>query len=237
MRHERALRYTANQIAEMIKPPIFEYQKVPLPFGLSSPGHDRRETCDLIFPTTLDSASVLDIGSALGAVSFEAEKRGAARVVGLEPRASRFQASIILKEILCSEVEFKRNTLNEFLLQESVSGATSRRFDYVLLLNVIHHLEYPISSLIDCARLAKAKFIIEFPTLDDPIFAGVPPMLAIDLNKLALIGVSTRAADQTFVFTQLALERILLDHHKIFSKALFTPSPMQSGRVIGVFER
>jgi len=88
-----------------------------------------------------------------------------------------------------------------------------------------------------CASLTNRQLIIEFPTLDDPIFAGVPPEIAATINTLPLMGVSTRKADQTFLFTPMALERILLDHHKLFAKATFVPSPMGGGRVIGIFER
>lgn len=233
----RRTRYTAEQIVELTKPPTFEYQAVRLPHGLATKGHNRSATCELILPQNLNGASVLDIGSALGAVCFEAEKRGAAEVVGLEPRESRFEAAVILKEILGSGVEIRRETLAEFLHGQLLARTSRRQFDHVLLLNVIHHLDNPIEALRQCALLTKRQLVIEFPTLDDPIFAGVPPELAEAVNRLALMGVSTRSADQRFLFTQTALERILLDHQRLFKNARFVPSPMEGGRVIGIFEK
>lgn len=237
IRSAKRTRYTADQIAELIKPSTFEYQRVALPHGIATHGHDRSATCDLVLPRNLNKATVLDIGCALGAVCFEAERRGALEVIGLEPRASRFEAGIVLKEILGSGVELRRETLAEFLVSERSRRAPAAQFDYVLLLNVLHHLDDPITTLRQCALVTKRQLIVEFPTLNDPIFAGVPSDLADRLNELPLMGVSTRAADQRFLFTPRALERVLFDHHSLFKSVRFLPSPMQGGRVIGIFEK
>lgn len=228
-------RYTQSQIRELIKGPNFRYQAVPLPFGLSTSGRDRSATTNAVLPTDLTGQSVLDIGSALGAVAFEAEKRGAARVVGLEPRASRFEGSLTLKEILSSQVEFRCENLTDYARQDSLADRPEQ-FDYVLLLNVIHHLDNPIEALEICASLTKRVLAVEFPTLEDPKFAGVPKELAERLNGFALMGVSTRAVDQTFVFTPAAIERLLMDHRQMFRSVRFKPSPM-ANRMIALFEK
>ena len=137
-------KYTRERIAEIIKSPIFEYQQVPLPFGLSTRGQDRSGTVSACLPEDLSGCSVLDVGSALGLFCFEAERRRASHVVGLEPRQTRFEAAIILKEILGSRVEFRRQSLLDY--------SPGELFDRVLLLNVIHHMKEPMQSLRRCAE-------------------------------------------------------------------------------------
>jgi predicted methyltransferase len=49
-------------------------------------GTDRSATRDLIFPKSLAVKTALDVGCALGYFCFEAEARGAARVVRVEQK-------------------------------------------------------------------------------------------------------------------------------------------------------
>jgi len=88
---DKRLKYTHERIAEIIKSPIFEYQQVPLPFGLSTRGQDRSGTVSASLPKDLSDCSVLDVGSALGLFCFEAERRRARRIVGLEPARHGFK--------------------------------------------------------------------------------------------------------------------------------------------------
>jgi 2-polyprenyl-3-methyl-5-hydroxy-6-metoxy-1,4-benzoquinol methylase len=223
---QRKAKYSWQRIANIIKSPIFEYQRIELPYGLATRGQDRSATVELTLPNDLRGCSVLDIGSALGLFAFQAEKRGAVRVVGLEPRESRFHASVILKEILGSSVEFRLQNIMDFSVRE--------QFDRVLLLNVIHHLKDPIGVLLKCAELTRGELVIEFPQLDDPLFGGLLKENLEHLNTLPLIGVSSRAVDQTYIFTAPALEKILLDHHKAFQRCEIATSPMPH-RVIMTF--
>lgn len=229
VRRDKVTRYTPAQISEMIRPAIFEYQQVRLPYGLVTRGQDRVLTEALVLPANLHGASVLDVGSALGGFCFEAERRGACRIVGLEPRRSRFEAAVILKEILNSDVEMRCESLDEFVPDEP--------FDYVLLLNVLHHLKEPVRALRRCAELARRALVLEFPHFGDPIFAKVfdgPPPEA--LNALPIIGVSTQGVDQTFIFTVPALERILTEHEQLFARLEVVESPMPNRTIVRCFK-
>src|SRR5581483_11679778 len=75
--------YSKEQIEKILAKEDFSYHRVNLPFGLHTPGRDRSRTRDLIFRESLAGKSVLDVGSALGYFCFEAEARGASRVVGV----------------------------------------------------------------------------------------------------------------------------------------------------------
>src|SRR5438067_1006241 len=100
------LAYTRAQIEQILREQKFEYHRVDLPFGLHTPGVDRSATRDLIFPESLVGKTVLDVGCALGYFCFEAEARGAARVVGIELKERRFSQALLLKKIKGSRVEF-----------------------------------------------------------------------------------------------------------------------------------
>lgn len=229
VRREKPTLYSREQIAEMIRSPMFEYQRVELPHGLATSGQDRAATASLVLPANLAGKSVLDIGSALGALCFEAERRGASQVVGLEPRESRFRASIILKEILNSDAELRCESLHDF--------SPYRKFDHVLLLNVIHHLKEPMLGLRQAAALTQGTLVVEFPHFSDTIFASTFPAFSLDaLNKLPLIGVSSQSVDQTFIFTESALQRVLMDHDPLFARIETMPSPM-ANRTIAFFHK
>ena len=53
---------TKAEIEELLHAENFGYQRVALPYGLSTPGHDRSETAGIAFPDSLEGKSVLDLG-------------------------------------------------------------------------------------------------------------------------------------------------------------------------------
>jgi len=219
--------FSKQQIEAILREEPFEYHRVELPYGLFTPGVDRSATRDEIFPASLTGKSVLDVGCALGYFCFEAEIRGAARVVGIEPKDSRFRQSLRLKQIRGSGVEFRHTDL--------AGAGIDERFDYILLLNVVHHLRDPLAVLSDLAAITRERFVVEFPTLSDPKFKKASGVrLGAVLNRLPLIGVSSlETADQTFVFSPRAIERILREHVGRFARIELKPSPMP-GRALAI---
>jgi SAM-dependent methyltransferase len=223
--------WTKDAIERLLASQDFKYHKVPLPFGLATPGQDRSDTAAIVLPASLAGKSVLDVGCALGYFSFEAEKRGASRVVGVELRDDRFAQANQLKDVLASRVEF----VQKDVLADDVGGP----FDLVLFLNVIHHLKEPMTSLRRLAAITRGRLVVEFPTFRDEKFmksAGIRWPGRYD--ALPLIGVSSLAkgTDQTFVFTPEAIRRVLLDHERLFARVEIIPSPMK-GRMIAVADK
>jgi len=215
----------------------FEYQRVYLPHGLYTPGQDRTATRDIVLNRPLEGASLLDVGSANGFFCFEAESRGARRVLGLELMDKRFRHALALKGLLRSNVEFRKQDMLMEPLNES--------FDYVLLLNVIHHMPEPMRALRTLASVTHKQLIVEFPTLCDRKFRnGVAPRVPLFilrwLNSLPLIGASSlsnRGVDQSFVFSPKAIARVLTDHDKSFRSFAVLDSPMDSSRQIMIFTK
>ncbi len=222
--------YTKEEIEKILKENDFEYQRVELPYGLSTPGQDRSVTRDIIFPESLYGKSVLDVGSANGYFCFQAESKGASKIVGIELKKKRFEHANLLKSINGSEVEFLRKDIIESPLNEE--------FDYVLFLNVIHHLKEPMHALRKLAAITKEKLIFEFPTFEDPKFRRhISIFMPYIFNRLPLIGVSSlsdRKVDQTFIFSPPAIRKILIDHEMFFSKINIVRSPMGEGRRIAI---
>ena len=221
--------YTKEEIEKILKEEDFEYHSVPLPYGLCTPGDDRSPTRDLIFPESLANKTFLDVGSALGYFCFEAERRGASRVVGIELRSKRLRLAGILKDILGSDVEFVKKDLLYDPIEE--------KFDYICCLNVLHHLREPIRAIRNLALITREKLIIEFPTFSDKKFKkSCSIRFSFIYNKLPIIGVSSlanRSTDQTFVFTSSAIKRILLDHDSLFQSVKMIKSPIK-GRIIAI---
>ena len=223
--------YTKEEIEEILRTEKFPYQRVELPFGLSTPGQDRSQTRDLIFPKKLTGQTVLDVGCALGYFSFEAEKLGAARILGIELSDLRFRQANLLKKILGSNVEFQQRDI--------LGDELNEQFDVVLLLNVIHHLPEPMSALRKVASICRNRLVLEFPTFADQRFrrsAGIK--FSWLYERLPLIGVSSMEpnTDQTFVFTKGAIRRVLLDHRALFKRVEFIASPMP-GRLLAICEK
>jgi SAM-dependent methyltransferase len=221
-------RYSRGEIAQLLRGIGRGYQRIDLPYGLSVNGKDRTETSNLIFPHSLAGKSVLDVGAAQGYFSFEAEARGAERVVAVDLRESRVRDALVLKDIKESAVEF--------MLRDIVSDPFTEQFDYVLLLNVVHHLREPLRVIRQLASITKERLVIEFPTLADRKFrASLDGTLPRAANSLPLIGVSSmrEGIGQTFVFTVSAMRQILQDHEPMFAAVDIIDSPIQ-GRAIAV---
>lgn len=217
---------TREEIEALLASRDFRYHRVPLPHGLATPGRDRSPTAELVLPEDLRGRSVLDVGCALGYFCFEAERRGAARVVGWELKDDRFEQANMLKGVLESEVEFAQRDL--------LASEPEERFDLVLALNLIHHLDEPVKAIRHLVALASERLVLEFPTFADRKFRRSTGIRLWRLyDRRPLIGVSSsRQAGQTFVFTRGAIRRMLRDHAGVRDVS-FIVSPME-GRTLAL---
>ena len=234
---DRRVHYSTQEIESIVKANRFEYQRMPLPLegvdsrSTDSPGPatrgDDRSPMLKFLDADLTGKSILDVGCAYGFFCFEAEKRNALRVVGTEMKRHRFVGSNILKEI------YGRTT--HFLRQDIFSRPLDESFDIVLCFNVLHHLPEPIKALRLIAALCSETLIIEFPTLSDAKFQSTLPTGQSLDPSLPLLGVSSLPqADQTFLFSNEAIRRILMDHDGLVSSIDFHPSPTSRERSVAI---
>jgi tRNA (mo5U34)-methyltransferase len=108
-------------------------------------------------PASLEGKTVLDIGCSSGFYSIEMKRRGARRVVAMEPdddyrSQARFAAAICEQEI-------------EFIdLSVYDVERLGERFDLVIFMGVLYHLRYPLLAL-DLIRRHVAKDLLLFQSM------------------------------------------------------------------------
>ena len=174
----------------------FFYHAMELPgFGLIPAHWDLRGRFDdYVGGVNFAGKSVLDVGTATGFLSFEAEKRGASRVVSFDQRDGAEQTFLPFKdkayfrdragwaEQYRAEIERWKNAywLSHRLLGSKAEAfygniyelpAELGKFDIALVGSVLEHLSDPITALASIARLTKERIIVVTPLLetDEPI--------------------------------------------------------------------
>lgn len=151
----------------------FWWHRIDLGNGLVTPGHDNsvQKLARLHLPTDLTGKSVLDIGAWDGFFSFEAERRGASRVVAMDrwdPRqgGDKQVGFSIAREALRSRVEALQ------LGVEDLSSARAGEFDVVLFLGVLYHVRDPLGALQRVHSVTRELLIME--TEVDMLFTRRP---------------------------------------------------------------
>lgn len=139
------------------------FHSIELRAGLTTPGSDRTsERLDLLqMPADLSGSSVLDVGAWDGFFSFEAERRGAARVVAADYFAwhgnnwSDKSGFELARQALGSNVQDVDIDVMD-LAPETVG-----RHDLVLFLGVLYHLRHPLLALERVANVTAGQLILE----------------------------------------------------------------------------
>jgi tRNA (mo5U34)-methyltransferase len=142
------------------------FHTIDLGNGFVTPGVDRTKAKlkKLRFPQSLSGKTFLDIGAWDGFFSFEAERRGAARVLAVDEfvwagKAWGSKAGFeTAKKILNSQVE------DRLISVYDISPATIGQFDVVLFSGVLYHLEHPYLALLNVASVTKELLILETHT-------------------------------------------------------------------------
>lgn len=142
------------------------YHSIDIEDGLVTPGAhslaDLRQTLErLQLPARLDGLSVLDIGAWDGYFSFEAERRGARRVVAYDVSPADYFGFLTAKELLGSKVEYVQGSVYD-LRKEQVGT-----FDVVLFAGVLYHLRYPLLALDRIHPICDGYVLLETHCLDN----------------------------------------------------------------------
>lgn len=169
----------------------FFYHAMELPgFGLVPAHWDLRGRFDdYIGGVDVAGKSVLDVGTATGFLSFEAEKRGASRVVSFDQKDGAEQTFLPFKdkpyysdharwaEQYRGEIERWKNA---YWLSHRLLGSKAEvcygnvydlprelgEFDVTILGSVLEHLSDPISALASSARLTTGRIVVVTPLLE-----------------------------------------------------------------------
>jgi SAM-dependent methyltransferase len=174
----------------------FFYHAIELPgFGLVPAHWDLRGRFDdYIGGVNVRGKSVLDVGTATGFLTFEAEKHGATRVLSFDQRDGADQTFLPFKdkppycdrarwaEQYRAEIERWKNA---YWLSHRLLGSKAEvfygdiydlpkelgEFDIAIVGSVLEHLSDPITALGSIARLTKERIVVVTPLLEteDPM--------------------------------------------------------------------
>jgi tRNA (mo5U34)-methyltransferase len=158
------------------------YHSIEIEPGLVTPGRLSQTQLQqmlgyLNFPESFEGLSVLDIGAWDGFYSFEAEKRGAKRVVAFDLNPPDYYGFDTARKLLNSKVEFVQGSVYD--LSPQVHGT----FDVVLFLGVFYHLRYPLLALDRIRQIAKQFMLLETNCMDQRLLLTDQveiPLQAID---------------------------------------------------------
>ncbi len=160
------------------------FHRIDLGNGIVTPGFDDTPTKlrQIQLPENLMGKTVLDVGAWDGFFSFEAERRGASRVVALDGGVWKVDSIgkagfEFARKVLGSRVEDVEMEVNDLSVERL------GQFDLVLFLGVLYHLPDPVGTFLKVAALAKQDIIIE--THVDMIEHKVPTIAFYPFDECA----------------------------------------------------
>ncbi|MBM3458065.1 MAG: class I SAM-dependent methyltransferase, partial [Armatimonadetes bacterium] len=191
---------------------------------------DRGISARAIFSPPPTGKSVLDIGCNYGYFTHEAVQYGAREAVGLERNPELAEVARTVAEIKGGPVRIVEGTLE--------TANFSEPFDWVLVLNVIHHIPDPFQFMRMVAGLARERVVVEFPMPSAGRFrdaSRVSRFLARRLNLLPIIGVRPEAGTR-FYFTPTSFEATFVRNLGLFRRVECAPSPAWPDRSLAFCE-
>lgn len=129
--------------------------------GEKTPAILQAEFETVLAPLSLDGLTVLDVGAWNGAHSFEAKRRGAARVLATDmfawthPRFRGLEKFLYVRKDSGLDIEYKLIDVPE------ISTETVGQFDVVLFLGVFYHMPDPLSAIKHLAEISKCWLVLE----------------------------------------------------------------------------
>lgn len=133
-------------------------------------GHDVEFVLDTAGLTDLKGKSVLDIGTSNAGAAFEAERRGAARVLATDIYPASWFGVDRLREFLGSSIEFRQGSVYDL---DGLRGG--EQFDVVLFDGLLYHLRHPVLGLDNVWRAVKlgGMFVLETAVCDAEVDASL----------------------------------------------------------------
>ena len=154
------------------------------------------QTIRKLLPDDLSGKTLLDVGCNAGFYAFEAKRRGARRVLGVDGQRQHVRQGLFVRKVLGLEVEFRR--LNVYELSPRVVG----QFDITLALGLLYHLKHPILALENLYRITRDLLVIETaimpPAKTPESFAYSFGALKTILHPLAYVENPPESKEQVF---------------------------------------
>jgi len=138
------------------------YHAIEVAPGVVTPGpYDPRPLLDLMgFPKDLSGKTVLDIGANDGFFTFEAERRGAKRVLAMDRHPADHRGFALACELRGSKAEYVMGSVYD------LSPETHGIFDVVFFFGVLYHLRHPLPALDKIHSICREYALVETHVLD-----------------------------------------------------------------------
>ncbi len=137
------------------------YHSIDLGHGIVTPGFDNsaKKLKRLKLPASLEGKTVLDVGAWDGYFSFEAEKCRAKRVLATDYFAWHVQPGKAGFDLAKKHFNSKVEEMDIDVLD--LSPQSVGRWDIVLCLGVLYHMQHPLLALEKVASVTKEMLILE----------------------------------------------------------------------------
>jgi len=106
-------------------------------------------------PADLSGKSVLDVGCNAGFYAFEAKRRNAARVLGVDAQRHHIRQALFVRRVLDLDIEYRRMSVYE------LNRLTVGQFDITLALGLIYHCKHLVLALERLFEVTKELLIVE----------------------------------------------------------------------------
>jgi SAM-dependent methyltransferase len=226
-----ATTWSEERVRRLVEEADPGYQRIELPYGLSIPGTDRSATAARIFPPDLAGKTVLDVGSRNGYFCFEALRRGAAEALGVDHDARSVADAARVADCLGLPARFRVADVE----RDTLDGP----FDYVLALNLLHHLRDPVGALDRLMAVTRERLVLEVAAIGphDRRKLGLSRVAAALLARHPVLYVAgPLQSDQRFFITAPALRNLVQARRGRFPRVDVVPSP-HKGRYIAIAHR
>jgi tRNA (mo5U34)-methyltransferase len=158
--------------------------------------HEPWQVIQQCLPRDMRGKSLLDVGCNAGFYSFEAKRRGAARVLGVDGQRQHIRQALFVRKVLGLDVEFRR--MNVYELDQRAIG----EFDITLALGLIYHLKHLVLALENLYKVTRETLIIETaimpPERTPASFTHPLGETQMRLHALALVENPQAAKEQVF---------------------------------------
>jgi tRNA (mo5U34)-methyltransferase len=161
----------ADWIKRQVDPEPYWFQRIEVFPGFSTPGWSDPAAEKLPYfglPEDLTGMRVLDIGCAEGFFSFEAERRGAREVIGIDSFPDSVRRFNILKAARQSNAT--AFLMNVYDLEPKRLGT----FDLVLFYGVFYHLKHPQYALERIRSVCGGTLLFQTHILEEPAVRDAP---------------------------------------------------------------
>ncbi len=143
------------------------FHRIDLGHGVVTPGDDNspRKLVELRFPEDLKGKTFLDIGAFDGFFSFEAERRGASRVLATDSYVWQGKVPGKSKEGFLAARLLLNSRVEDMEIEPlDISPQTVGTWDVVLFAGVLYHMKHPMLALERAASVTRELLIVETAT-------------------------------------------------------------------------